>query len=137
MNENTYCASRLRLVKNSGRGDHATALSEGLTSESQQCRVALSQGDPKSAFTTLLPQIQKAIADSGYSSPTPIQALAIPHVIEGRDLLGCAQTGTGKTAAFTLPILHYLDRNKRKTLPNIGPTTVNPLTNHYHTTTTP
>jgi superfamily II DNA/RNA helicase len=50
----------------------------------------------------------KALSDEGYSTPTPIQAQAIPPVLEGRDLLGIAQTGTGKTAAFALPILHRL-----------------------------
>ncbi|MDX8128836.1 MULTISPECIES: DEAD/DEAH box helicase [Methylomonas] len=50
----------------------------------------------------------KAIADSGYTTPTPIQSKAIPAVLTGRDLLAAAQTGTGKTAGFTLPILHRL-----------------------------
>ncbi len=50
----------------------------------------------------------RAIATEGYTTPTPIQAQAIPHVLAGSDLLGCAQTGTGKTAAFALPILHRL-----------------------------
>ncbi|MBB4016626.1 ATP-dependent RNA helicase RhlE [Chelatococcus caeni] len=50
----------------------------------------------------------KALESEGYEQPTPIQAQAIPHVISGRDLLGIAQTGTGKTAAFALPILHRL-----------------------------
>src|SRR5687768_16331059 len=50
----------------------------------------------------------RAVTDEGYITATPIQAQAIPHVIEGRDVLGCAQTGTGKTAAFALPILHRL-----------------------------
>jgi ATP-dependent RNA helicase RhlE len=50
----------------------------------------------------------KALADEGYVTPTPIQAQAIPHLLAGRDLLGIAQTGTGKTAAFALPILHRL-----------------------------
>jgi ATP-dependent RNA helicase RhlE len=49
-----------------------------------------------------------ALTEEGYTTPTPIQALAIPTVLEGRDLLGIAQTGTGKTAAFALPILHRL-----------------------------
>jgi len=55
----------------------------------------------------------KALADEGYSTPTPIQAQAIPGVMSGRDLLGIAQTGTGKTAAFALPILHRLAENKK------------------------
>src|SRR4051812_48887259 len=55
----------------------------------------------------------KAIKDAGYTTPTPIQAQAIPLLLEGRDLLGCAQTGTGKTAAFSLPILHRLAQQKR------------------------
>ena len=50
----------------------------------------------------------KALAAEGYEIPTPIQAQAIPHLLEGRDLLGIAQTGTGKTAAFALPMLQYL-----------------------------
>ncbi len=52
--------------------------------------------------------MQRAIADAGYTSPTPIQAQAIPYVLRGGDLLAGAQTGTGKTAGFTLPILHRL-----------------------------
>ncbi|HEY1628868.1 MAG TPA: DEAD/DEAH box helicase [Tepidisphaeraceae bacterium] len=52
--------------------------------------------------------ILQAIRAQGYTIPTPIQALAIPHVLAGKDVLGCAQTGTGKTAAFAMPILHRL-----------------------------
>ena len=55
----------------------------------------------------------KALADEGYDTPTPIQAQAIPGVMSGRDLLGIAQTGTGKTAAFALPILHRLAADKK------------------------
>ena len=55
----------------------------------------------------------KALADEGYETPTPIQAQAIPGVMSGRDLLGIAQTGTGKTAAFALPILHRLAADKK------------------------
>ena len=55
----------------------------------------------------------KALADEGYTQPTPIQAQAIPGVMAGRDLLGIAQTGTGKTAAFALPILHRLAADRR------------------------
>ena len=53
-------------------------------------------------------RLLKALEAEGYTTPTPIQAQAIPHVLEGRDLLGIAQTGTGKTAAFALPILQRL-----------------------------
>ncbi len=57
---------------------------------------------------TLCRPILEAIAGEGYDTPTPIQAKAIPPVLDGKDVLGCAQTGTGKTAAFALPILHLL-----------------------------
>jgi ATP-dependent RNA helicase RhlE len=56
----------------------------------------------------LAPPLLRAVTAAGYTTPTPIQAQAIPHVLAGRDMLGCAQTGTGKTAAFALPILHRL-----------------------------
>lgn len=52
--------------------------------------------------------VLRAVLMEGYSTPTPIQLQAIPQILEGRDVLGCAQTGTGKTAAFALPILHQL-----------------------------
>ena len=58
--------------------------------------------------------IQKAVAEQGYESPTPIQAQAIPAVLAGHDLLAGAQTGTGKTAAFTLPLLHKLTMSRSK-----------------------
>ena len=61
----------------------------------------------------LAPAILKAVHEQGYDTPTPIQAQAIPAVLEGRDLLGGAQTGTGKTAAFTLPMLHRLSVGER------------------------
>src|SRR5690606_26215826 len=57
----------------------------------------------------LIAPIQRAIVQAGYSTPTPIQQAAIPPALEGRDVLGCAQTGTGKTAAFCLPILQHID----------------------------
>ena len=50
----------------------------------------------------------RAVKDEGYTTPTPIQQQAIPPALEGRDVLGCAQTGTGKTAAFALPMLHLI-----------------------------
>ena len=56
----------------------------------------------------LAPEIQRALSDQGYVHPTPIQAQAIPVVLQGRDVMGAAQTGTGKTASFSLPILQLL-----------------------------
>ena len=58
----------------------------------------------------LLQNIQHALSDEGYTTPTPIQQQAIPVILEGNDLVGCAQTGTGKTAAFAIPILNTLHR---------------------------
>jgi ATP-dependent RNA helicase RhlE len=70
-----------------------------------------------SAFEALIEPLRRAIADEGYTIPTPIQQQAIPPLLEGRDLLGCAQTGTGKTAAFTLPLLQALVRTPRPPAP--------------------
>ncbi|WP_338688402.1 DEAD/DEAH box helicase [Haloferula helveola] len=61
--------------------------------------------------------IQRALADRNYTTPSPVQAQAIPLLLKGRDLLGCAQTGTGKTAAFSLPILQKLHDNPKRTRP--------------------
>ena len=59
----------------------------------------------------LAESIVRSVVSEGYSTPTPIQAQAIPHVLQGRDVLGCAQTGTGKTAAFCLPMLDSREAN--------------------------
>lgn len=62
----------------------------------------------------LIKPLLKAISDEGYVEPTPIQVMTIPHLLDGRDLMGCAQTGTGKTAAFALPIIQKLTEEKPK-----------------------
>ncbi len=66
------------------------------------------QEEPSFAALPLAEPIQRALSESNYTKPSPIQWQAIPAQLEGRDLIGCAQTGTGKTAAFALPILHHL-----------------------------
>ncbi|MBC7952767.1 MAG: DEAD/DEAH box helicase [Rhodospirillaceae bacterium] len=61
--------------------------------------------------------LMRALDEEGYTTPTPIQTAAIPHLLEGRDVLGIAQTGTGKTAAFALPILHRLNADRKRAAP--------------------
>jgi ATP-dependent RNA helicase RhlE len=61
----------------------------------------------------IIPPIRKALDAEGYTKPTPIQEQAIPIILEGRDLLGCAQTGTGKTAAFAVPLLQILHQEQK------------------------
>ena len=61
----------------------------------------------------LSPQIVQAVRDAGYTEPTPIQIAAIPLILSGHDMIGIAQTGTGKTAAFVLPILMKLAESKQ------------------------
>ena len=60
----------------------------------------------------LAPPLLEALEESGYEYPTPIQSACIPHLLAGRDVIGQAQTGTGKTAAFALPLLQRLDMSK-------------------------
>ena len=69
---------------------------------------------PPARFDTLAldPKLLRAVADSGYMTMTPIQAKAIPLVLAGRDVMGAAQTGTGKTAAFSLPLLQKMLRRR-------------------------
>jgi ATP-dependent RNA helicase RhlE len=72
---------------------------------------------PSFAELGLSEPLLAALADEGYTTPTPIQTKAIPHVLAGRDLFGCAQTGTGKTAAFALPLIDRLLADPRKPAP--------------------
>ena len=65
----------------------------------------------------LVEPLQRAVSDEGYTTPTPIQAQSIPQLLQGRDLLGCARTGTGKTAAFALPMLQRLSQSRIRPQP--------------------
>jgi superfamily II DNA/RNA helicase len=62
----------------------------------------------------LSPKVLSAVIDAGYTIPTPIQAGAIPHALQGKDILGIAQTGTGKTAAFVLPMITQLEKGRAR-----------------------
>ena len=70
-----------------------------------------------SAFDQLSIPLRRAITEMGYQKPSPIQTQAIAPILAGRDVMGCAQTGTGKTAAFALPLLHRLEQAHTATLP--------------------
>ena len=91
------------------RAKHTPMVSLTAANETKSFKPIPSE-DLKGSFKLLLPNIQKAVAGKGYSEPTPIQEECIPHLLEKRDLIGTAQTGTGKTAAFTLPLLHHLSK---------------------------
>jgi len=88
-----------------GPQNHAAQASSALTPEDRMNNLTFDE-------MHLLPQLLTAVKACGYSEPTPIQREAIPPLLEGHDLLGCAQTGTGKTAAFALPILQLLNANR-------------------------
>jgi ATP-dependent RNA helicase RhlE len=74
----------------------------------------------------IIEPIQKALKEEGYTNPTPIQQQSIPIVLKGTDLMGCAQTGTGKTAAFAIPILQLLYKNKKEGKRNVRALIVTP-----------
>ena len=86
-----------------------------MASEMEQDTEQTEQQLPAFTDLGLAPEILQAVRDAGYERPTPIQAAAIPLALKGRDLIGLAQTGTGKTAAFTLPILDRLIGGPRRT----------------------
>ena len=75
------------------------------------------ENDLNGVFGQLLPEIGRAVSEAGYTTPSPIQEQSIPSLLSGRDMIGCAQTGTGKTAAFALPILQYLAKDKKGPVP--------------------
>ena len=80
-----------------------------MSSDDQTAQEALTFAD-----LGLSPKVVSAVADAGYTVPTPIQAGAIPHALQGKDVLGIAQTGTGKTASFVLPMLTRLEKGRAR-----------------------
>lgn len=79
---------------------------------------------PQTSFAELQinPQLKKIIAERGYQHPTPIQEKAIPHILEGKDVIGLANTGTGKTGAFLIPMIHKILGNPQEKLLVVVPT---------------
>ena len=93
-----------------------TGIEEVLDSTSSSVETPIPSATPEDGFKSLglSPEVLKAVAESGYTTPTPIQAQGIPHVLQRRDVIGIAQTGTGKTASFTLPMIEMLARGRAK-----------------------
>jgi superfamily II DNA/RNA helicase len=95
-----------------------TATSAGAEAGSSEFQTEVSSSTPNTSVRFedlgLAPEVLRAVAESGYSTPTPIQAEGIPHVLRRRDVIGIAQTGTGKTASFTLPMIEMLARGRAK-----------------------
>gem|GEM_PF-659156 len=106
-----YCAECMRgqLLEKTGPAAKGFALRE--TDQSTQGPDDLTETGPSFDDFKLDPRLERAVREAGYEIPTPVQIATIPIGLKGRDLIGTAQTGTGKTAAFVLPILHYLLSN--------------------------
>ena len=83
-------------------------------SETTEGIAAHSMDDTTFQDLGLSDEILRAVGDAGYDTPTPIQAQAIPYVLMNRDIMGCAQTGTGKTASFTLPMIDILAQGRAR-----------------------
>jgi len=93
-----------------------TPMPSSKTGNSPTAATPVSSEKLEGSFNLLLPDIQKAISGEGYTHPTPIQEECIPHLLGKRDMIGSAQTGTGKTAAFTLPLLNHLTKQGQPTI---------------------
>ena len=105
-----YCASAWRLPRPFGaRPSSSQRQPRHLSSDTQIAQEALTFAD-----LGLSPKVLSAVTDAGYTVPTPIQAGAIPHALQGKDVLGIAQTGTGKTASFVLPMLTRLEKGRAR-----------------------
>jgi len=105
-NGHTPAAERESGKQNGNGNGHSHSNGNGVHTPAAE-RESVS-GDGGFSDIPLIDSLRRAIQDAGYTEPTPIQVQAIPYVLDGRDLMGCAQTGTGKTAAFALPILDHL-----------------------------
>ncbi len=100
---------RGRLPRRWGRAWNELKQIKPLSSDITTAQEALTFAD-----LGLSPKVLSAVTDAGYTQPTPIQAGAIPHALQGKDVLGIAQTGTGKTAAFVLPMITRLEKGRAR-----------------------
>src|SRR4051794_4449619 len=100
----------------SGSGEEACGSDLNSQDAADSVEAPTSTASPQNGFEGLglAPEVLKAVAQSGYTTPTPIQAQGIPPVLARRDIIGIAQTGTGKTASFTLPMIELLARGRAK-----------------------
>ncbi|MFL6689822.1 MAG: DEAD/DEAH box helicase [Alphaproteobacteria bacterium] len=100
----------------SGSGEEACGSDFNSQDAADSVEAPTSTASPRNGFEGLglAPEVLKAVAQSGYTTPTPIQAQGIPPVLARRDIIGIAQTGTGKTASFTLPMIELLARGRPK-----------------------
>src|SRR5690348_7708038 len=90
------------------------AISEEIPSLSKPSETPTAPETPGFDTLGLSAEVLRAVTESGYTTPTPIQAQGIPHVLQRKDIIGIAQTGTGKTASFTLPMIELLARGRAK-----------------------
>ena len=107
--------------KFAGKGPHQSGHGAPADQPEAEQQAPVPSGPPKLAegfaHLGLAECLLRSLGDEGYDTPTPIQSKAIPHVVQGRDLFGCAQTGTGKTAAFALPLIHRMLENRPEIKP--------------------
>src|SRR5258706_3497972 len=104
------CRRRVRITST----ETLAATQDGTLNETPSSPSSQSGSEVRFEDLGLSPQVLQAVADSGYSTPTPIQARGIPVVLKGKDVIGIAKTGTGKTASFTLPMIEMLARGRAK-----------------------
>ena len=110
----TLCSARKRFDRNTRPSAPAQSLVVVPSSGAARLRTVPTRGFMSFSQLGLSDKVLAAVQAAGYTTPTPIQDQAIPHVLARRDVLGIAQTGTGKTAAFTLPMLTMLENGRAR-----------------------